>query len=193
MGDELRGFFFYNLRRLLVIFVAGCLVCACAWLEWSTEGKHTNAWPRNRMCARGRARAHVHPPAWIWGFGLGGVGLLISTVWPCLASCQCWASLQWLLWPPINQGQLLRWSTAASPPVTRRKGGKAEKPHPCFHSNYCSSCLLLSLAPTTRIVSFHVLSTGTAWSNDIINVENKKADLHQVWVFSPPKYQNMHF
>lgn len=139
--------FFFNLRRQLVIFcdrfVCMCVciyVCVCLtgvthWMQthkcMSTRNR-TYAWTCTHTqapCCPGDtwSRAVVSCP---WGFGSVWVGLLILTVWPYLASCQCRASSRWLLWPPINQGQLLRWCTVASLPAValpcRVQGGEGK-------------------------------------------------------------------
>lgn len=141
MEDELRGFFL-QFKETACHFLWQVFLCVCVWLKWLIERKHTNAGNtqnRKYACTHEHALAHVctllHGDSWSrvmasrpWGFGLVWVGLLILTAWPCLASCQCWASSRWLLWPPINQGQLPRWCTAASPPVAalpcRVQGGR---------------------------------------------------------------------
>lgn len=132
--------FFFNLRRRLVIF-HGRFSCVCLTRVTHRTQTHKYRNTQDGKCAHEpSAHTHLHPPA-LWqlicssgvlavGVWACWVGLLILTAWPCLASCQCWASSHWLLWPPINQGQLPRWCTAASPPVTalpcRVQGGREE-------------------------------------------------------------------
>lgn len=156
--------FFFNLRRQLVIFCDRFVyVCVCVWLEWLIECKHTNAWAHGTGHTLGRALTHTHAPCcpgntWCravvscpWGFGSVWVGLLILTVWPYLASCQCRASSRWLLWPPINQGQLLRWCTVASLPAValpcrvQGGGGKGKE----------TTSLLLSRLPLCLALCTH--------------------------------------
>lgn len=173
--------FFFNLRRLLVIF-CDRFSSACVWLKWFSECKHTNtqkqwatrAHTHTQMrrgacglsCMATADLLELHPGC--EGFGLGWVGLLILTAWPCLASCQHWACSCWLLWPPINQGQLPRRCTATSPPVAApscRAQGWREKDREAtslllFHSLQQLTSSLFWQTLCSGVVCFHLFYTS---------------------------------
>lgn len=178
MEDEQRGFFlqFKETACHFLWQVSLCVsVCVCV-SDWSDS---LNANTQIHEHTEQDTRTDVHSNtctllpgdswsqvvvSWPWGFGLGWVGLLILTVWPCLASCQCWASSCWLLWPPINQGQLLRWCTAASPPVAalpcRVQGGRGERQR----SHILAFTPIISVAAFLSVSKFSHLFIPHVWN-----------------------------